>query len=203
MHLLGHLDHLADRMGHLASRRLLLTSGAVSVVLAAVLFASSGRFSLAAVAQQCGEPAPDVRFTTSPDGVQEFLVTCGETGRAAYRDLQLVDLLYPAALGLFLAAALALVLPRAVPGAADRVRAFAVLPLMGAAFDYLENLAAWTLLLRHPASLPWVARILGTASAAKQTLMWASVLLLAAGLIGIVVVRLRSPRSPQTHAPGT
>lgn len=188
---MGHLDRLGDRMGRLASRRLLLSSGAACVVLVGVLFASSGPGSVGAVAARCGQPAPDVRFTSTPEQVQDFLGACGVAGRAAYRDLQVTDLFYPAALGLFLASALALLLPRAVR-ASRRVAALAAVPIAAAAFDYLENLAAWTLLLRYPAPMPWVGRVLGAASAAKQVLTWASVLILTAALLGAALARRRS-----------
>lgn len=189
---MGHLDRLGDRMGRLASRRLLLSSGAVCAVLIGVLFASSGPGSVGAVAARCGQPAPDVRFTSSPEQVQDFLGACGVAGRAAYRDLQLVDLVYPAAVGLFLASALALLLPRAVRASRRSPQALAAVPLGAAAFDYLENLAAWTLLLRYPEPMSWVGRVLGTASAAKQVLTWASVLLLTVALVGAALARRRS-----------
>lgn len=191
------LDHLATRMARLARRRTLLISGVVTVPLAIVLFASSGTSSLAAVADRCGAPAPDVRFTTSPEGIQSFLAGCGAAGRSAYRDLQLLDLLYPAAFGLFLATAMALLVPLAWRGGSPRWRAVAAIPLLGAAFDYVENAAAWTLLVRYPEPATWVARILGTASAAKQTTMWASALLVLAGLGGAAVERARQRRKPK------
>ena len=194
------LDHLSAAMAHLAQRRLLLISGAVTVALAAVLFASSGTSSLATVADRCGQPAPDVRFTTSPEAVESFLAGCGDAGRSAYRDLQLVDLVYPAAFGLVLATALALLVPRALRGASPRWRALAVVPLVGAAFDYVENLAAWTLLVRYPEPAAWAARVLGTASAAKQVTMWASAVLVLAGLVGAGVAHLRT-RRPSSDPP--
>ena len=188
------LDRLSAAMTHLARRRVLLISGAVTVALAVVLFASSGASSLAAVADRCGQPAPDVRFTTSPEAVESFLAGCGDAGRSAYRDLQVVDLVYPAAFGLVLAAALALLVPRALPAASPRWRALAVVPLVGAAFDYLENLAAWTLLVRYPEPAVWAARVLGTASAAKQVTMWASAALVLVGLVGALVAHVRTRR---------
>ena len=189
------LDHLTRR---LASRRLLLVSGAVAVALATVLFATSGPASLAAVADRCGQPAPDVRFTTSAEGVATFLAGCGHAGRAAYRDLQLLDLVYPAAIGTFLAAALALLLPRVLPAASDRVRLVVLVPLLGALADYTENLAAWALLARYPEPATWAAHLLGIASAAKQTLNWASFTLVALALAAALIAWVRARRFAAT-----
>ena len=69
--------------------------------------------------------------------------------------------------------------------------ALAALPLAASAFDYLENAAAWTLLLRYPEHVSWVAGVLGGASALKQTLTWASVIVLAVGGLAALVGRVR------------
>jgi len=183
------IDRLSSRMQRLAAWRVLFASGALCLALAAVMFGSSATGSLAQVAERCGEAAPDVRFTSSPEQLQGFLTACGAAGREAYRDLQVLDLVYPAAVGLFLASALASVLSRAVRRTG--LVALAALPLLASAFDYLENLAAWTLLVRYPDPVPWVARVLGIASAGKQSLMWASVATLAVGIIVALGGRLR------------
>jgi hypothetical protein len=187
------IDHLSTTMRRFGDRRVLVASGALCFVLAAVMFGTSGTGSLAQVAERCGQAAPDVRFTSSPEQVQGFLTACGAAGREAYRDLQLLDLVYPAAVGTFLAAALASVLSRAARR--TRVVALAALPLLASGFDYLENLAAWVLLARYPDPLPWVARLLGLASAGKQSLMWASITILAVGIVVAVGGRLRRGRT--------
>lgn len=183
------LDRLARWVRPLADRRVLVISGVVAVALMAVMFASSGRGSLAAVADRCGQPAPDVRFTTSPAGLQQFMEGCGEAGRAAYRDLQLLDLVYPAASGLFLASLLACLLPWAVRRDSGRIAALAALPLLGAVLDYTENVGAWMLLASHPDPVAPVARLMGIASATKQLAMWGSMFLVATALVMAAVTR--------------
>lgn len=187
---------LVTQLRRLANRRVLFLSGALSVVLGGVLFASSGPGSVGAVAEHCGQPAPDVRFTTTPDGVQSFFAECGEAGRAAYRDLQLVDLLYPAAVGIFLASAMALVLVSWTRrrGSGSALVVLAALPLAASACDYLENAAAWTLLVRSPQHVSWVASTLGAASASKQVLTWASVLVLVGSGVAALIARVRGDR---------
>lgn len=168
-----------------------LTAG-VFVVFAVAFFATSLPFSIANVTSLCGAAPPDVRFYTPGDEVTQFLTGCGEAGRDAYRDLQVADLFYPAVSGLFLASALALVLSRlSRPGSA--VIALAALPLLGSAFDYLENVAAWIALTAFPGPAETSAGLLGVASIAKQAISWASwlLLLLAVGCLVTRVLRNR------------
>jgi len=196
-------EQLSNRMASLANRRVLLASGALVLAIASVMFATSGRFSLGTIAQQCGRPAPDVRWATSATGVEDFLTSCGTAGRSAYRDLQLLDLVYPAAMGLFLASALTYSLPKLQRGRDQSLRVLAVVPLLAAAFDYLENLGAWVVLARYPDQPTWAASLFSIASPAKQALNWTAGLLLVAGLIamGIRSVRSRTGGSQQRDAP--
>ena len=194
------LDHLSAAMAHLAQRRLLLISGAVTVALAAVLFASSGTSSLAAVADRCGQPAPDVRFHDIARG--------GPVVPGRLRRRRPIGVPRPAARGRRSTrrrsgSSSPRRSPCSCPGRCGRRRpgrALAVVPLVGAAFDYVENLAAWTLLVRYPEPAAWAARVLGTASAAKQVTMWASAVLVLAGLVGAGVAHLRT-RRPSSDPP--
>lgn len=185
---------VARALRRLGDRRVLLVAGVLAAALATVLFATSGRSSLAAVAAACGAPAPDTRLTTSADEVAAFLATCGDDGRAAWRDLQVVDLVYPAALGVFLASAVALLLPRVRPGrpVGRRAALLPLVPLVAAGADYLENACAWWLLgaWPQPAALP--AHVLGVASATKQATSWASGLLVVGLLAAVAVRRVRA-----------
>ena len=106
---------LSHAMRKLATWWVLAVTAGVFVVFAVAFFATSLPFSIAHVTSLCGAPPPDVRFYTPADGVTQFLTGCGEAGRAAYRDLQVADLFYPAVSGLFLASALAVVLVRHLP----------------------------------------------------------------------------------------
>ena len=131
----------------------------------------------------CGAPPPDLRFFTSAAGVQAFLSGCGPAGRLGYQHLQQADLLYPAVFALFVASALAMLLVRVTrPG--SRWLALAALPLLGSAFDYLENAAAWTALARFPGSAEPASSLLGLASAAKSVTSWVAMTL----LVGLLVV---------------
>ncbi len=198
-----HRGGTAPVLRRLADRRVLVASGVVATVLAIVLFATAGRSSLAAVAAACGAPAPDTRFTTSADDVAAFLAACGDAGRSAYRDLQLVDLAYPAALGVFLASAVGLLVPRVRPGRPlpRGVGLLPLLPLVAAAADYAENLCAWWLLAAWPEVPAVPAHLLGVGSATKQVASWASGLLVVGLLVAVGVRRLRARRSTDADHP--
>ncbi len=174
----------------LADRRLLAGYGLVWLVLAGVLFAWRGRFSLAAVEQACGLSAPDVRFAPSAADTQAFLAGCGADGLAAYRELQLIDLVYPAAGALVLVVALALILVRVAP----HMACLALIPLVAAIGDYLENAAAWALLGAVGSERRWAAEVLQVGSAVKVVGSWVSWLLLSGLLIALVVRALAHRR---------
>jgi hypothetical protein len=183
---------LSRAMRKLATWWVLAVTAGVFAVFAVAFFATSLPFSIANVTSLCGAPPPDVRFYTPADGITQFLTGCGEAGRAAYRDLQMADLFYPAVSGLFLASALAVVLVRiSRPG--SPVIALAALPLLGSSFDYLENIAAWSALTAFPGSAETATSLLGVASIAKQAVNWASwlLLLLAVGCLVTRVLRHR------------
>ncbi|WP_323099077.1 hypothetical protein [Intrasporangium sp. YIM S08009] len=197
------LRSLTWAMARLARWRLLLGSGAVFVAFAAVFFASSAPFAIPRVETTCGQAPPDVRFTSSAADIMRFLDACGPVGREAYRHLQVADLLYPAVFGFFMATCLALVVSRLAP-ARPGLLVVAALPLLGAAFDYLENICAWLAMTAYPVAAA-TNSLLGLASAAKNITFWtAGVLLLAAlgmrGAAGVIRAR-RPPRADANAGP--
>ncbi|MGS0685021.1 hypothetical protein ACVBEQ_07705 [Nakamurella sp. GG22] len=179
---------VSSLMRRFADVRLLIGAGALFLVSAAALFASSLSFSIGHVTARCGQEPPDVRFYSSADDLRDFLAGCGAAGREAYQNLQIADLFYPAIFAVFLASALALTLSR-VSRPGSPVVALAAAPLIASAFDYLENAAAWVALAVYPADPGTAAELMGIASLAKQALSWASWLLLV-GAVGLMTVRL-------------
>lgn len=173
----------------LGSWRFWIPSAAVFFVFAAVFFGSSAPFSISEVESACGQAAPDVQFFTSGDEVSGFLDACGEEGRAAYRNMQIADLFYPAVFGLFLASSLALSLARTSLSSRLVSRAVA-LPFVGAGFDYVENIFAWIALVSHPGDASTNA-LLGLAGAAKSATYWISGLVLIGTLVVLVAKRSR------------
>lgn len=179
----------SEGLDRLASWRVWTASALVFFPLAFLLFASSATFAIPEVEALCGQAPPDMRFYSSGDDVIGFLDACGPTGRAAYTKMQLVDVLYPAVVGVFLASSLALVTRRL--SARNSVHWIAALPLAAALFDYVENSFAWLAILSYPEAIV-TSDVLGIASAAKTSTSWVAGLTLVACL---VVVGCRSVRS--------
>lgn len=175
----------------LGSWRTLAVASALFFPFAALFFASSASFSVPHVEEACGAPALDVRFFSDGDDVNQFMTDCGEAGRDAYSNMQIADLFYPAVFGLFFASALVIVVSRAF---ADRPKLvwLAALPVLGAAFDYVENVLAWRALLAFPDSTSSNA-LLGFASAAKTSSFWLAGIsfLVASGVLVARRLRLR------------
>ena len=186
---------LTRAMGRLASWRIVVGSGALLALSAGLFFASSAPFSIPRVEAVCGAAPPDVRPYTGAAEVHAFLDACGPAGRAAYRNLQLADLVYPLVVGVFMASALALALRRLFPGRPAAV-GLAAVALLGSGFDYLENAAAWGALAAFPDHSP-SAHLLGPASAAKTATSWVAGCMLVLAVVALAVrgARARLPRT--------
>jgi len=183
--------HAARR---LSSWRWWVVSTTVFVAFAAVFFGTRAPFSVTTVESTCGQAPPDVRFSSSAAEVNDFLVACGAAGRSAYTNMQLADLVYPAVFGVFLATSLGVALRRLGAGG-PAVVGLAMLPVLGTAFDYLENVFAWRALTAFPEPSA-TDGLLGVATAAKTTTFWLAGLLLVAviTMLGIRTIQRRVAR---------
>lgn len=177
----------------LAAWRVWIASTVLFVPFAFVFFASSAPFAIPEVEAACGQAPPDMRFYSSGDDVVSFLDACGPAGRNAYQNMQLADLAYPAIVGLFLASSLVLATKRLSPRRS--LRLVAVVPLVAALFDYLENAFAWLAITSYPQAIV-TNDVLGFASAAKTSLSWAAGLTL---LTCLAVLGGRALRGRQEH----
>lgn len=179
-----------------ASWKLWIASAVILVPFAWMFFASSASFAVPEVEAACAQAPPDMRFFTTADGVTQFLDGCGSEGRDAYRNMQLADIFYPAIVGIFLASSLSLAIRRLSPRP-GRVLWLIALPLLGAAFDYLENALAWLALTSYPSPAA-TSHLLGVASAAKTAISWAAGFTLVVTLAAIAVQAVRSRLSGAT-----
>lgn len=177
---------LARRLAALAGWRVWAVSAAVYTAYAGAFFATTAPFAIPTVERLCGQPPLDMRTTSSATDVNTFLTACGETGREAYRALQLADLAYPLVFAVFLASSLALALSRLAPGR-PRLLVLALLPFLASAFDYVENVFAWRALAAFPGATA-TDGLLGVASAAKTATSWLAGGLLVAALVALVVL---------------
>lgn len=143
------------------------------------------------VQQACGATPLDMRAHYGSAEAATFIAECGSDGLAAYQGLQLADLVYPAVSAFFLGVSLLLLL-RSLVGPSSPLLLVALLPVVSAIADYVENAMAWLLL--SGVLSPLVGDVMGWAALTKTLFGWASGLALLVGFtwwsIRWVAVRL-------------
>jgi hypothetical protein len=127
--------------------------------------------------------SPDMSFLYSPGDLYRMAELYGEQGRQAYvRARFTFDLVWPLVYTLFLATAISWVFGRAFAPHSHWQRANLV-PLLGALFDYLENLSTSLLMLRYPDQTAVVDLLAPVFTALKWSLLGASFVLLFGGIV--------------------
>jgi hypothetical protein len=126
--------------------------------------------------------SPDTSIFYSPADLYRMAEAYGEQGRRAYvRARFTFDLIWPLVYTLFLVTATGWVFGRAFAPDSRWQRANLV-PLLGALFDYLENLSTSLVMLRYPDQTAVVDLLAPAFTLIKWSLLGASFLLLAGGL---------------------
>jgi hypothetical protein len=151
--------------------------------------------------QETGSTAsPDTSFFYTPSDLYRIAESYGEEGREAYiRARFTFDLVWPLVYTLFLATAISWVFGRAfVPD--SRWQPANLAPLLGALFDYLENLSTSLVMLRYPAQTAVVDLLAPVFTALKWGFLGLSFVLL---LGGIVVAVWRWTRRRVRGTPGS
>lgn len=184
------LTDSTTNLGVLGSWRTWAVGAVLFLALSGLMFG----VTIPAVTEACGAQPPDVRFSTTHAEVDDFLTGCGAAGRNAYRQLQVLDLAYPMAVGLFLTSSLVLALRRHTGGGSAMF--LAGLGLLAATFDYVENTFAWVALTSFPAS-PATNGLLGIATSAKSMASWGAWTL----LLGILAASATRWLRRRTHRP--
>jgi hypothetical protein len=152
--------------------------------------------------------SPDTSFYYAPGDLYRMAESYGEQGRQAYiRARFTFDLVWPVVYMLFLVTAISWVYGKTF--APDSLWQRANLaPLLGALFDYLENLSTSLVMLRYPQQTPVVDLLAPLFTALKWGLLGASFLLLFAGVLVAIWrwasgrVRGRETDSNETGAGG-
>jgi hypothetical protein len=127
--------------------------------------------------------SPDTSFFYSPADLYQIAESYGEQGREAYiRARFTFDLVWPLVYTLFLATAISWVFGRAFAPDSRWQRANLV-PLLGALFDYLENLSTSLVMLRYPDQTAVVDLLAPLFTALKWGFLGASFALLLAGIV--------------------
>ncbi|MCL2668284.1 MAG: hypothetical protein FWF02_11360 [Micrococcales bacterium] len=146
------------------------------LLFAAVMFG----FLLPATTGACQSPPLDARFVWNSHDAAALATACGPDGLRTYAHLQIGDLFYPALLATTLSAWATWLGTRLGLRRRWTVTVVAV-AASNAVLDYVENLAAWTLISTGEAT-SWLFTIGGGFSLAKNltgTVAWTAVILLA------------------------
>lgn len=152
--------------------------------------------SAQAEAASGGADSPDLSFTYTPADLYAMAEAYGPEGRAAYiRARFTFDLAWPLVYTLFLVTALGWSFKKAFPAGSRRQLANLV-PVAGALFDYLENIAAALVMGRYPARTPGVDFLAPVFTLLKWSLLGISFGLLLAGILGAVWMWIGRQRKP-------
>jgi hypothetical protein len=127
--------------------------------------------------------SPEMSFTYSASDLYQMAEAYGEQGRRAYvRARFTFDLVWPLVHTLFLTTSVSWVFGRAFAQDSRWQRA-SLAPLLGAVFDYLENLSTSLVMLRFPASKPVVDLLAPAFTLLKWSFVGASFVLLFGGIV--------------------
>jgi hypothetical protein len=127
--------------------------------------------------------SPDTSFFYSPSELYRMAESYNEQGREAYvRARFTFDLVWPLVYTLFLATSIGWVFGKAFAPDSRWQRAN-LAPLLGALFDYLENLSTSLVMLRFPDQTPVVDALAPVFTMLKWSLLGASFLLLLGGVV--------------------
>jgi hypothetical protein len=130
--------------------------------------------------------SPDTSFFYTADDLYRMAESYGEEGRQAYiRARFTFDLVWPLVYTFFLVTAISWVFNRAFAPDSRWQRAN-LAPLLGALFDYLENLATSLVMLRYPEQTAVVDLLAPVFTALKWGFLGASFVLLVGGIVAAV-----------------
>jgi hypothetical protein len=164
------------------------------VALYLISFAPWAPFSAAYITTVSGGSGVlDLEFAYGPAAAAARLDALGPAGRAAYDGFQIADLIFPATYAVGLGS-LILALWRPWPALAP----LALVPVVGAAFDYVENIGVFVALRTFPEPSTAALVVASAAGAVKLVLSYVSQGLVVAGLLARAVTALRGRRARAT-----
>ena len=170
--------------------RLAVAVAAFAILLYLISFATWVPFSAAHIRQiSGGHEVLDLMFGYGPAAGAAALEALGPAGRAAYDGFQLVDIVFPASYAIGLGS-LILALGRPWP----RLRWLALVPVVGAVFDYVENLGVFVALRGYPDPSAAALVVASAAGVVKTILSDVAQVLVVAGVlarVGRALVRRR------------
>lgn len=138
-----------------------------------------------------GIGSPDASFLYTPDDLYHWAEGYGPEGRRDYVRARLTfDVIWPLVYTLFLATAISWLFSRAFPPG-SRWQLLNLVPILGLLFDYIENLAAATVMARYPAQTPLLDWVAPLATPIKWLFVNGSFVVVLLGLLALLWRRLR------------
>jgi hypothetical protein len=146
---------------------------------------------------ETGEAAsPDTSLFYTPETLYDLADAYGPEGRQAYiRARFTFDLVWPIVYALFLATAISWLYGRTFPAGSPWGRANLV-PLVGMALDYLENVATSLVMARYPDPTPVVVWLAPVLTLSKWVFVGGSFVVLVVGIVAALVKRIQGARPP-------
>ncbi len=141
-------------------------------------------------AESGGLASLDTRLFYSYSDVTELLTALGPTGRLYYLYQKAVDSFFPIGYGMGLALALGYLCKKI--DLKDPLNIIILLPIIGAIFDYTENILIATQIISFPFVSELVASIAAIATLLKWAFLYAAFVVLFLLLLIILVKRIRS-----------
>ena len=141
---------------------------------------------------QSGDTSPDMSFFLTVKELYEIAESYGESGRVAYvRARFTFDLVWPIVYTLFLASGISWLYSRSF-SKNSIVRRANLVPVIGMALDYIENITASIVMLRYPTRTPIVDMVAVIVIPLKWVFVGGSFFVLLLGLIKYGLKKVRN-----------
>jgi hypothetical protein len=182
---------LSDWLGRVTTGWVALAGLVIFVLFSALVLP---RQAAQADAETGDAGSPDMSLFYAPETLYEWADTYGVEGRAAYiRARFTFDLVWPVVYALFLTTAISWVYRSAFSSDSPWQRANLV-PILGMALDYLENLATSLVMARYPDPTPVIVWLAPVLTLAKWVFVGGSFLVLGIGIVAALARRFGGSR---------
>lgn len=148
-----------------------LNLGILTIVTASLSIVM-GYFSQQFLILSAGLPVPDMRFGYSFTDIQNLFSIVGKEGLLLYRNIQIIDMYYPLAYSLSFAVGI-MILIRNCPERFQAIKVAALVPIVSAIFDYIENI----LIATQTFSYPTLDETLISIASAFTIMKWSTLLI--------------------------
>ena len=186
------LKSLSHQLQQVSNRKSFLVLFVAYSIYFPVFFFADIPFGLTSIKPYAhGTTILDVELFYTAAQAYQRLALFGEQGRAAYFNILMGDLIYPALLAGFLSISITLLFRR-LNFSSTYWQYLGLLPLANMFFDYIEDALLLSLLNSYPAQLPITAAVAGFVTFTKNMFGMLSFIVLGLGLATILLHRLRT-----------